>query len=86
MTQRTTLGSDPRWEMLAPVGTLVTLTTPGGLTFVTSVTRTAEVTNTNNPFSLVALAETTNVNGRTYTSVYTSATRTWLNVRPWGVP
>ena len=83
-TQRTTLGPDPRWGMLAPIGTLVTLTTPSGLTYRSQVTRTAEVTNTNNPFSLVALTETVNLNGRTYASTYDAATRTWVERSPLG--
>jgi RHS repeat-associated protein len=72
-------GPDPRWGMLAQVNKIISLTTPGGLTYNTQVARTAVLTDTSNLFSLITLAQTDTINGRSSTSTYTAATRTRIN-------
>ncbi|MEO8135168.1 MAG: RHS repeat-associated core domain-containing protein, partial [Betaproteobacteria bacterium] len=68
-------GPDPRWGMLAPVATSMTLTTPGGLTRTITTTRTATLANLNNLFSLTTLTDTVTDNGAVSTHVYDGATR-----------
>ncbi len=79
-----TFGPDPRWGMLAPIGQFISLTTPGGLTYNLQVTRTAVLTDTSNPFSLVSLTEVRSINSRAYTITYTAATRTRIDRSPAG--
>ena len=83
-TQSITIGPDPRWGMLAPVTSQLTITTPDGLTYSAKETRTATLTDANNPFTLVTLTNTLTINGRLYTSIYTAATRTWVSRSPEG--
>jgi len=70
-----TRGPDPRFGMSAPV-TSQTVRTPGGRTASIATARTANLTNANDPLSLVTLTDTVTTNGRVSTSLYTAATRT----------
>jgi len=70
-----TRGPDPRFGMSAPLPSQ-TVTTPGGLTATTATTRTANLTDPDDPLSLVTLTDQLTINGRTSTSVYDAATRT----------
>ena len=56
-------GPDPRWGMLAPVATSMTLKTPGGLTRTVTTTRTATLSDPNNLLSLTKLTDTITDNG-----------------------
>ena len=76
-------GSDPRWGMLAPTSG-GSLSTPGGQTMTVTESRTANLTNPANPFSLTSLTETASVNGRNYTSIYNAASRTFTLTTPVG--
>lgn len=73
------LGPDPRWGMLSPLASNATVTTPGGLVATTTEARTVVLTNPIDPFSLTSLNETVTVNGRTFTSLYTAASQTFVN-------
>jgi YD repeat-containing protein len=73
---RSTIRQDPRWGLQAPLAAEQTATTPGGRVQVTSRTRTITLADPVNPFSILSLIDTVNVNGRTTTSTYTAATRT----------
>jgi YD repeat-containing protein len=79
-----TLGPDPRWGMLAPIDKTTTITTPGGLNASMTSQRTATLAQAGNPFSLITQQETFTFNGRTYTSNYDAATRTFTDISPAG--
>ena len=71
-----TLGPDPRWGMLAPVFSSVTLNTTGGLLATLAVTRTASLIDSANVLSLNTLTEVLDVNGRKYTNLFQAANQT----------
>lgn len=75
-----TLSADPRFGLQTPVLTSGTVT-KGDLSETISGSRTASFTS-GNPFSLAAQTDTTTLNGRTYTSVFTTADRTYINTTP----
>jgi RHS repeat-associated protein len=75
-----TLSADPRFGLQTPVLTSGTLT-KGSLAETVAGSRTASFTS-GNPFSLTAQTDTTTLNGRTYTSVFTTADRTYINTTP----
>jgi len=76
----TTLSADPRWGLQAPVPTSGSLT-KGSLVETIAGSRTASFT-AGNPFSLTAQTDTLTLNGRKYTTVFTTSTRTYLNTTP----
>jgi len=75
---------DPRWGMMAPVPKSLTVATPGGLTLNSTSTRTATLSNPDNPLSLTTLDYTRVLNGRTATSHFDAATRTFTDTSPAG--
>ena len=79
----TTVGPDPRWGIQVPVNTKTTLTF-GGLTMNSTSARNVVLVTPNNPFSLTRLTDVTAVNGRSYTSEYTSSNRAYKNTSPDG--
>lgn len=83
-TSDVTLGPDPRWGMQSPVIVSFTLRFPSALQFAAAATRTAVLTNSADPLSLVSLTETTVADGRTTTHTYTAATRTLAHTSPAG--
>jgi RHS repeat-associated protein len=76
-----TLSADPRWGLQAPVPTSGTLTL-GNLTMTTAGSRTATLGTQGNPFSLTTQTDTRKVNGRTYTSVFTASSKTYVDTTP----
>ena len=79
----TQLGPDPRFGMEAPVSSITTRT-PAGRSLSTTESRTAVLTDPNNPLSAVSLGKTVSVNGRAYSTTYTAATRTLTSKTPGG--
>jgi RHS repeat-associated protein len=77
-SSNTTLGPDPRWGLQTTVPLSGTLT-KGKLTMTTAGSRTASVGTSGDPFSLTTQTDTTTVNGRTSTSVFTVSDLTYLN-------
>jgi RHS repeat-associated protein len=77
------LGPDPRWDMQSPIAKSQTIST-GGLTSTSTQTRTVTQTNSDDPFSLGTLTDSTSINGRTYTNIYEADTRTFTNTTPAG--
>jgi RHS repeat-associated protein len=77
-------GPDPRWGMQAPVATTTIITTPAGLRASLAITRTATLTNPADLFSLDTTTETLRLNGRTVSSVYRAADRTFTITSPEG--
>jgi RHS repeat-associated protein len=74
-TTSVTQSPDPRFGMQAP-RTAEQVTTPGGLVRAESQTRSAVLSNPADVLSLTSLTDTTTLNGRTSTSIYTAANRT----------
>lgn len=84
MATTVVLGPDPRWGMLAPVASVLTTITPGGLTNVISTQRTVKLASPDDPFSLVSFSESNDFNGRKFNSTYTAATQTTVTTTPAG--
>ena len=72
-------GPDPRFGLAAAFAKDVSITTPSGLKFNRTATRSATLADAANLFSLTALTDTVTLNGRTFTRVYDAATRTTTN-------
>jgi RHS repeat-associated protein len=77
-------GPDPRFGMQAPLPKTETITTPDGLVSTTTTTRTVNLSIFSDPFSLAAQTDTIDINGRTYTSTFDAASRTFTNTSPQG--
>jgi RHS repeat-associated protein len=78
-----TLGPDPVWGLQSPVDTSETLT-EGSLTMSITGSRATTLGTVGNPFTVSAETDTQTINGRTYTSTFTSSTRKWVNASPVG--
>jgi YD repeat-containing protein len=76
-----TLGPDPRWGLQAPVALSGTITN-GSLKMTTTATRTATLAVAGNPFTLTTQTDTLKINGRTYSSVFTSSNKTYVAKSP----
>jgi RHS repeat-associated protein len=77
-------GPDPRFGMLAPVTTSLTLATPAGPTFTIEGSLTAELNNPADLLSLKTLTHTETISDRTTTSVYDAVARTVTVTSPAG--
>ncbi len=77
-------GPDPRWGMQAPILKSLTVQTPLALTSTLTSTRAVTLTNPNDLLSLATQTDTLVINGRTYTSTYTQATRLLSTTTPAG--
>ncbi|MGQ0811306.1 MAG: NHL domain-containing protein, partial [Nitrospiraceae bacterium] len=77
-----TEGPDPRWGMQAPILKSLTVQTPLGLTSNLTSTRAVTLSNPNDPLSLATQTDTLVINGRSYTSTYTQATRLLSTTTP----
>jgi RHS repeat-associated protein len=78
-----TLGPDPVWGIQSPVLTSETLT-QGNLTMNITGSRSTVLGTAGNPFSVTTMTDTHAVNGRTFTSTYTGANRTYVAKTPVG--
>jgi RHS repeat-associated protein len=76
---------DPRFGLSVMLAGSAAERTPAGITSTTGETRTATLTDPNNPLTLTAMSTTITANGRTFTSSYTAATRTATATSPSGV-
>lgn len=81
-TSQTILGPDPRWGMQAPLESNIGVLTPGGLNSNATFGRTASLSAPANPLSLITQTDTLNINGQTYTSVFTASNRTFVLTTP----
>jgi RHS repeat-associated protein len=70
--------------MTEPLFNTSSLTTPGGLSATTTLSRATNLANPNDPFSLTSQTDTLTVNGRTYTATYSAATKTITARTPLG--
>ncbi|MBI3478006.1 MAG: RHS repeat-associated core domain-containing protein [Acidobacteria bacterium] len=73
-----TMTPDPRWGLQAPIASTGTLAL-GSLTASSSYARNVALAVPGNPFSLTSQTDTAIVNGRTYTSAFTTPTKTYLD-------
>lgn len=78
----TTLDGDPRWKLQAPLTTVSTVTTPGALTSNATFNRTVTLSNPADPLSLMTQTDTLTLNGRTFTSAFTAASKTFVDTSP----
>ncbi|MBX3324920.1 MAG: hypothetical protein U0223_13295 [Nitrospira sp.] len=77
-------GPDPRFGMQSPILKSLTVATPLGLSSSLTTTRTVTLSNPNDPLSLATQTDTLVINGSTYTSTYTQATRLLRTTTPAG--
>jgi RHS repeat-associated protein len=75
---------DPRFGMQAPLPSSLTIRAPSGLTSTLMTSRTATLSDPNNLLSLITQTDTVALNGRTGTSTYTAATKTFTDTSPAG--
>jgi len=69
-------GPDPRFGMQAPLTSLLTLTTPSGLSKVVTFEKTVKLAKTVDPLSLLSLTTEITTNDRTSQSVYDATHKT----------
>jgi RHS repeat-associated protein len=77
-------GPDPRFGMAEPLPSTSNFTTPGGLYATATLSRAASLADPHNPLSLISQTDTLTINGRTYTSTYSQATKTITTTTPQG--
>lgn len=75
---------DPRFGMQAPIVASQRITTPEGLAMTILTTRTVTLSAPADFLSLLELKEESSVNGRTFTTIYTGADRTFVEQSPAG--
>ena len=73
---------DPRFGMQAPIPSSLTLRMPSGLTSALTTSRNVTLSDPNNLLSLTASTDTITLNGRTATSTYDAATKTFTDRSP----
>lgn len=78
-----TTGPDPVWGMQVPVTTSASVVR-GNLTKSITQTRSAAVGTAGDPFSVTSETETTNINGRIFSSTYTAANHSLVTKTPVG--
>jgi len=69
-------GPDPRFGMQAPFTSLLTITTPSGLSGVITTEKTAKLAEAGDPLSLLSLTTQITTNDRTSESVYDATNKT----------
>jgi YD repeat-containing protein len=70
------LGPDPRFGMAVPVTASLRVQTPNGLVQTQTTSRTAILSNTDDPASLGTATETFTLNGKSFTRTYDAASKT----------
>ena len=75
-----TLGSDPRFGMLAPRLVQRVRTVPGGPTETVTASRSVTLADPDNILSLATLTDTVSVNGRSFSHAYAATTRTMTDL------
>lgn len=80
----TTKGPDPRFGMQAPITTEKRVTYPSGKSSVATTNRTVELSDINDPLSIVKLIDSTIVNGDLFVTTYSSVDSTIVSVTPSG--
>jgi RHS repeat-associated protein len=78
------LGPDPRWGMQAPIITQYSIATPGGIQYKVSASRSVDLADSADLFSLTTMTDVHTVNGNRFVAVYNGATRTFDFATPVG--
>lgn len=78
------LGPDPRFGMQSSVDRSFGVALPDGTAYGTTTTENAVLSDPTDPFSLSTLTATSLVNGRSWTTTYTAASRTYSAATPTG--
>ena len=73
---------DPRFGMEAPVPASTTVRTPGGLLSTTTVSRAATLSDSSDLLSLVSQTDTTVVNGRSWSQLYSASSKQFTVTTP----
>ncbi len=79
-----TEGPDPRFGMQATIPSKLEIITPGGLNFVTTMSRGTNLSDPADLFSIIDQTDTISINGRIYISAYDAATQTYTDTTPEG--
>ncbi|GAA5787216.1 hypothetical protein YWS52_35430 [Chitiniphilus shinanonensis] len=77
-----TEGPDPRFGMQAPLTTQLSVKTPSGLAMTQTHVRQAALADPANLFSLQSQTDTFTVNGKTFSTVYQAAERSYTSTSP----
>src|SRR5690606_34537907 len=78
--QATKNSADPRFAVAANYESEFAYSTPLGIQYLSKRTKTADLLDISNPFSFTELRDNTTINfSRNFSSIYTSANRTWTN-------
>jgi RHS repeat-associated protein len=77
-------GPDPRFGVLAPVVSSLTITVPSSPSYSLAETRSATLSDPKNPLSLTSLTDTVTLNGNATTSTYDGPARTLTIKTPLG--
>lgn len=77
-------GPDPRFGMLIPLPQSATVTTPGGLSLTTAMSRTVVTLSVTNPMSLTGQVDTLSINGQNYQSSFSASNNTFTTTSPTG--
>ena len=81
---QTQQGPDPQFFMTAPIEKSFSITLPSSLALAASETRTAVLSNSSDPLSLVSSTSASTVDTRTSTTNYVASTRTFTTTTPAG--
>jgi len=84
MTSTISERADPRFGMQAPLINTAEVSAPGGPTYSVSSTASAELSDPDDPFSLVSITGSATVNGQTTSSTYTAASKALVETSPGG--
>ncbi|MEO8799780.1 MAG: hypothetical protein ABI551_17935, partial [Polyangiaceae bacterium] len=79
----TTVAGDPRFDMMAPLGT-TTYATPAGNGMTSSLARAVTLPASGDPTAPSSYGETATLGGQSWNRVYDASTRTWLVTTPEG--
>ncbi|MDG5815419.1 RHS repeat-associated core domain-containing protein [Chitinispirillales bacterium ANBcel5] len=80
----TRYGPDPRFGMQAPVITEQTVTTPSGLTYTMTSSRTAELEDPGDLFSVQTITDSVLINGQLHITIYDAQTKNITSISPEG--
>ena len=73
---------DPRFGMQVPIRKAFTVSTPGGLKFDSTESRTTTLADPNDPLSVTEIIGTETINGRSYTTSYKTAAKEITETTP----
>jgi RHS repeat-associated protein len=75
---------DPRFPEASRVMANESVQLPGGLTYALTISRSAALSDTSNPFSVATLSSLATLNGQVWTTSYNGTSRVWMATSPEG--